>query len=207
MKIAICYPAHSETKAHFTLSLVGMVTHILSQRLVVNGEEVRPEIRTHMVPGNSNIARARERLAEIALEWNPDYLLCVDVDQTFPPDTFFRLATHDVSFVGCNIRKRDPDRVVSTARNFVGERTVAIEPKSEGLEPVDFVGFGVALIKAGVFTALPRPWFENGRYGEDGHFCRLAKAHGIQPYVDHGLSMEVGHIAETVLRFPGSPAA
>jgi len=50
-----------------------------------------------------------------------------------------------------------------------------------------------------MFAALPRPWFSDGPYGEDGYFSQQAAAVGFQPHVDH--SIKVGHISEVELRF------
>jgi len=111
-----------------------------------------------------------------------------------------RLMAHNVPIVGANYRhRRLPDEVRSTAANIVDGESVSIAPKAEGVEAVDVVGMGVCLTKTEVFRNLPKPWFEMGRFGEDASFCLKAKAHGFQPRVDHRLSAEVGHVAETVL--------
>lgn len=77
-----------------------------------------------------------------------------------------------------------------------------IKPKDEGLEEVDMAGFGVCLMRAEVFSGLPKPWFVNFGKGEDAFFFRkLSEVKGIRPVVDHLFSADVGHVAEAVLKF------
>lgn len=202
MRVAICSPAYSETKALFTLSLVQLVIWSLSQPIVYNGKRTTPKITTHFVGSLARVDVARNLAADQALKENPDYLLWLDVDHVFPQHALMTLAAHDLFLVGCNYRKRTVDAVISSAANVQDGELEPILPRKDGVEPVDLVGFGVCLVKAPVFERLPRPWFVMGPHGEDGYFCEQARKAGIQPHVDHALSMEVGHIAETVLRFP-----
>ena len=183
MKVALCTPVHDTTKTGFTSSLFALQAsspHNLSW---------------HMLHRNSWLAEAREVIAQSALEWGAEWLLWLDADQTFPPDTLDRLLAHDKPFVGANYRKKLADRVESVAQ----KDGRGIEPKREGLEPVDILGFGVTLTKAGMFSAMPRPWFRMGAHGEDGWFCEQAIKAGFQPCVDH--SLRVGHVTEVVLHF------
>lgn len=195
MKIALCLPVHDHTKAQFTMSALSMLAHTFKARPDI-------EFQVHMYHKCSRIEEAREKLAGMAIEGAADRLFWVDSDQTFPPETLLRLLGHDLPIVGCNYRKRIPDRIVPASRNLIEGRIAGAEPKAEGIEKVDLLGFGVVLIKASVFEGLPRPWFASGPYGEDGYFCQQALAHGVPAYIDHALSMEVGHVAETVLTFP-----
>lgn len=203
MKIALCIPTHTDTKALFTLSLVEMVAWTMSQAIIYNGKPAKPHIITNMFIGSSRLDSARDTLAAEALKTAPDYLLWLDSDQTFPQDTLVRLMAHDLPIVGCAYpKRRDPNK--SSASKAVSAEIgyQPVEPKRDGLEAVDCLGLGVCLVKAGVFSCLPRPWFFFDRHGEDAYFCALAKTAGIQPMLDHGLSMEIGHIGEVVHRFP-----
>lgn len=191
MKVSFCIPVHGETKAQFTMALASMVGHTASTRHDIF-------LQGHMRRGQSRIDKAREQLAEWAIAAEADWLLWLDADQTFPPDTLLRLLAHDKPFVGCHYPRRRPDDIVSAAV----KDGKALRPKADGLETVDILPFGVALIRADVFKSLARPWFKMGRNGEDGYFCEQAVKAGFQPHVDHALSREVGHISEVVLRFP-----
>ena len=190
MKIAVCLPVLGDTKARFTVSLAGLSAYSV---------HVRPELLFQFHPqyGCSHIAKAREDLAERSLAAGADWLLWLDADQTFPMDTLLRLLAHDLPIVGAHYPRKNSEGLYSTA--LKGGKTLA--PASQGLEAVDLMPFGVALISAEVFRKLPRPWFVMGDSGEDGYFCHQAITHGYQPTVDHALSRQVGHIAETVLRF------
>lgn len=190
MKVALCLPVHDQTKALFTASLVGMA---------IEATKAGIELQIHLSHKCSRIDEAREGLAQAALDGGADWLLWIDSDQTFGPDLLARLIAHDMPIVGCNIRKRIPDIVVSSSSNMVDGRRVPIAPRKSGLEAVDFLGFGVVLTKAEIFEKLPRPWFQSGLHGEDGYFCEQARAAGFSPHIDH--SIQVGHIAETVLKF------
>ena len=110
---------------------------------------------------------------------------------------------HDLPIVGCACPvRRDP--AISSASNLVLEEGnhQPIEPKAEGLEAVDCLGLAVCVVKAAVFARLPSQWFRFGNGGEDAYFCAKAKQYGFQPMLDHGLSLEIGHIGEIVHRFP-----
>jgi hypothetical protein len=169
--------------------------------------KVRPdiELQGHMKHGHNRIELAREELAERALAGGAEHILWLDDDQTFPPDTLLRLLAHTLPFVGANIRKRDPDNVVSASgqrrtSQFTGTRLAPTKPRPDGTEAVDLLGFGVTLTSAEIFRNLPQPWYI-WRDGEERYFCEQAIRAGFHPHVDHALSREVGHIAETVLRF------
>lgn len=154
-------------------------------------------LQGHMRRGQSRIDKAREQLAEGAMRAEADWLLWLDADQTFPPDTLIRLLAHDLPIVGAHYPRRRPDDIISAAVKD-GQ---ALRSRRDGLEPVDILPFGVALIRADVFKSLPRPWFRMTDEGEDTYFCDQAIKAGYQPTVDHKLSAEVGHVSETVLRF------
>jgi hypothetical protein len=57
----------------------------------------------------------------------------------------------------------------------------------------------VVMIHKDVFEATKKPWYDvgwgsKGIIGEDVHFCVKALDNGFQTYVDHSLSMHIGHI-------------
>jgi hypothetical protein len=64
----------------------------------------------------------------------------------------------------------------------------------------DGIGCGVMLISKQTLTSMPKPWFffellpENKLLGEDIYFCIKAKDAGIDTYIDHDLSQEIGHV-------------
>lgn len=147
---------------------------------------------------------AREELAMRALKGEADYLLWLDVDMVFPVDTLERLLAHDLPVVGANCRLRNDGVGASSAtkRATMGARQgfMPIAPKASGLEEVDVIGLALCLMKAEMFESLPQPWFAMVRQGEDGFFFQRLFGHkGVRPVVDHALSKQIGHVAETVL--------
>jgi hypothetical protein len=203
MKVAVLTPSYADPKTRYVQSLLELQATVLKSRITYNGTELTPDIQVMLYPGCSRVDLARNRLADAALEWGADYLLWVDSDQTFPADTFFRLAAHDLPFVGCNIAMRgEREAPQSSCFNISSndQGLVRIEPKEIGLEAVDVIGMGICLVKRTVFEAVARPWFRPFDYGEDGYFCLQAKKAGFIPHVDH--SLKVGHIDETIRMLP-----
>jgi hypothetical protein len=199
MKIAICLPSFGHPKIKFVSALSGLLLWSARQPVTYNGSPTTPEILL-LTSERMLIGAARDVLSQKAIDLGADYLFWIDDDQTFPPESMFRLIGHDLPVVGANYPRRDPDNLFSSAANVVGSTITTIKARPEGLEPVDTIGLGCAIMKAEIFDGLPKPWFTGGEFGEDAHFFELlAKERGIRPVVDHGL--RVGHVAETVLIF------
>jgi hypothetical protein len=77
------------------------------------------------------------------------------------------------------------------------------------------MGFGIVLIEARVFEAMPKPWFlfeyvetDDGPTfrGEDIYFCEKAKAAGFHPLVDHDLTKETAHVSSFPLTWESAVA-
>lgn len=185
MRIAILMPVHGDTKAEFTLSLAAMVAKAAPEH----------DLIFCMVTGGSEIAKVREYLAEQALGQLPDYLLWLDSDHTFPPDTLHRLLARDLGAVGANYARRFGPR---SAASLNGD---SVPPRS-GVEPVDVMGLGVCLVRADLVRRLPAPRFSTaGGMSEDVYFfTQLRAITKERAHVDHDLSREVGHIM-SVTRF------
>ena len=201
MRIAIALPVHRQTEAQFTLSLAGMVARAAAT--------LPHELRTFMAQGT--ILDARNGLVEVALEWGADWILWLDADQTFGDDTLNRLLGHDLDFVGCNYPRRRPSDAPTAVKDGKPHYTTALLAKAGLVEPVDSIGLGVCLVRASVFRAIERPWFNwdrspsgNGHVSEDVGFCRAVRKAGIAVHLDHALSWEVGHIAEQILTNEGT---
>lgn len=222
MKLAICIPCYGDTKAKFTQSLASMLVHTATAGL--EGEDGKPldlQIETFMV-SSSMLTEGRHRLVAEALAWEADYMLWLDADHVFPHDAFCRLWAHNLPIVGANYARRTTP-TAPTAAYYDGSDTVkqlytTQELAEHGLvEPVAHLGFGVCLMNMKVFDALqshaekhgdgnflPLFKFEPtedkvGMIGEDVFFFRKCRDAGITPFVDHGLSWEVGHISEIIM--------
>lgn len=147
------------------------------------------------------IADQRQNMVRKAFADGFDYVLFLDADMRFPPDTFWRLLKHGKPIVAANYAtRRIPVKTVAF-RDFASRECIYTDTDSAGLEEVDAVGMGCMLIEMEVFRKCPLPWFNlawlpsgNVWVGEDIYFCKLAQAHGFKVYVDHDLSKQVRHI-------------
>jgi hypothetical protein len=221
--VAICIPVYGMTHAKFTQSLANMIVHSLEACIVQGTQNVKLELETFMV-SCSMLTESRHRLVAEALAWEADYMLCLDADHVFPADTLLRLLAHGLPAVGCNYPRRIAPTAPTAAVDSQDEDdtrhllyTTAEKAATGQIEQCAHLGFGVLLLNMKIFDALQAhaeehdggnflPLFlfeptENkiGMIGEDVFFFRKLADCGIKPFVDHGLSMEVGHCFEAIL--------
>lgn len=144
------------------------------------------------------IAENRTLIAVRALENKSDYLLFIDDDMVFPPDTLDRLIARDKDIIG----------IPYYARVLPRKSVVVLEDGTElkGEVPSDLfkcqhVGTGVMLIKTEIFKNIIRPWFQFKTnadgctvQGEDAHFCEVARNKGHDIWCDSTLL--VRHIGD-----------
>lgn len=148
------------------------------------------------------IASQRMELARQALEEKADYLLWLDSDMRFPRETVGHLMLRDKPIVAANYAtRRMPVKPVAMMDNDGEIGRVYTAPDSEGLQPVDYIGMGVMMVKREVFEKVEAPWFAIpystvGQHyiGEDVFFCRKAREAGYEVLVDHDLSHQVKHV-------------
>ena len=219
MKVAICIPAYGDVKNGFAVSLARMLVHTLAARVDSAAGPVTFEIEIFSVV-SSDLVAARTELLRRATGWRARYLLWLDTDHVFPPDALLRLLSHGLPVVGCNYPRRSaPTGPVASRYNEAGELeqlwTTADKAKAGEVEEVAVVGLGLCLLDtqaiAEVRAHLGPAWerwepFERRispdtgtRMGEDASFLAELRAAGVKAYVDHGLSWQVGHVAERVL--------
>ena len=149
---------------------------------------------------------ARERLAEIAIAENFDYILFVDSDMLFPYDIFEKLYKHNVDIVVplMFMRLGSHKPVIYRIKHGFDKQihqeyfqTVIVEdyPK-DTLFKVDGTGMGIMLIKIKVLKEITRPWFMNtAGTGEDVFFTEKATKAGFGVYVDTSIH-DVAHLGE-----------
>lgn len=198
MKIAVVMAHTGTVKAATTRCLGAMMFRTGAARITAaDGRPLRPQVEL-IFAGSGPLEWKRTQLALRALEWESDYLLWVDSDQTFPTDGLLRLMMHDRPIVAANYQSRNGGE--PTAMDL-GGRSV---PRRSGLEEVAAIGFGFCLMKTPILHQVPKPWFatEIGPGGEivrseDVHFCMQARSAGIPVFIDHDVA--VGHIAERIL--------
>jgi hypothetical protein len=190
MKIAICTPVHGDTRAGYTFSLAAMLLETVKQRPDL-------ELKVFYV-SCSNVAVGRQRLVEKVVDWDGDWLLWIDSDHDFPPDSLIRLLAHDEPFIGCNQSRREQ---AATPTAGIGEELVYTTPKKvqDGeVETVDWLGLAFCLVSMRALQEADLPLFQGVvDEGEDVIFCIRMKEAGYPPKVDHRLSAQVGHIGLT----------
>src|SRR5688572_26366680 len=107
MKVALCVPHPGIVKGRFAQCLADLVAHTLTVPIVYNGEPTRPLVQT-LFADEGSIDLKRTRLALAAKKSGADYVLWLDADHTFPPDSLLVLMGHDQPIVGCNYPTRAP---------------------------------------------------------------------------------------------------
>jgi hypothetical protein len=211
LKIALAIPCHGDTKAKFTQCLAEMLIHTMSATFEMDGEKFTPEIQTFMV-SCSLLTESRNRLVAEAINWEADYMLWMDADHVFPRDALVRLLSHNLPVVGCNYARRFNPTAPTASAEVDGKLELVWSPK-EGVGEVAHLGLGLCLMDMRAFTAMDA--FYEGNFwplfviepapngitsiGEDVYFFKKIRDAGIPIHCDHGLSWDVGHIAETIL--------
>lgn len=201
-RLAIAVPSGHLWEAEFGLSLLNMMLAMMTHTVPGYTQNVMKLLnkRTSLLP------KSRQELIDDALHLECTHLLFVDSDQTFPSSLVHRLAKHGKNVIGCNIAtKIQPSN--PTARNYNsnywGGDVVFTKPESMGIEKVWRIGTGIMLVNLQVMKHIPKPWFQvtwveemNDFMGEDWFFCTKLEEAGVQLWIDHDVSKEVGHIGQ-----------
>jgi hypothetical protein len=161
----------------------------------------------HMTTEANNSMCGRNLSVQDFLEKTPfGYLLFIDCDQTFPPDTALRLMKHDKDIVGATYRLRGGDHHMLLFP--LPGRSLTLE--DTGLHEVAAVPTGCLLIKRSVFATQPHSWFTytpdqdipGAFLSDDTSFCkRMREEHGLQVHVDMDLTRQVGHMTNQELTY------
>lgn len=198
LKVAVCVPARDTMVASTAFDLARMAAY---------DSKNRDGALAFYTVSSTLIFDARERLAEAALKDGADVVLWIDSDMRFPKDTIDILLSRNVPIVGVNAVTRQKP-AFPTAKNFVMlDKDIGTWKKIDsrgkvGLEKVTAVGCGVQMTRREVFLKTPKPWFEflkvkgNQWVGEDVFFCVRAHDAGFDTYVDHDLSLHIGHVGQ-----------
>jgi glycosyltransferase involved in cell wall biosynthesis len=203
INVDICIPSDDDCRMSFAMSLAEMMRYTIAET-----DKGRLLFHTRIYNArSSNLAGNRNLLVENALEHDADYVLFLDSDMTFPPDTLARLlgsaeqfnldviaATYSTRQQGCVCRN-------NTSRLDSGIYRKIQTAAMNGIFEINNVGTGIMLIAARVFRNLAKPWFmftwneaTQELEGEDTSFCKKANAAGFKIWVDYDLSKQTGHI-------------
>lgn len=133
----------------------------------------------------SVISDQRNCLVDIGInQMNADYLLFIDSDMVFPPDTLVRLIGHGKDIVGATYCKRVPP--YATLGRLLGDKPSDEELNQGGLREAAILPGGLMLIKSSVFLTMQAPWFHEvykweGERGSDA----------LRSFLTHSLLTEV----------------
>lgn len=152
---------------------------------------------------------ARNELAKLSIKMGADYVLWLDSDMTFEPDTLTRLfqtmEEEQASIVsGIYYRRFPPYRPVAFLKvDLTGEQAITEELETVPDMPfkVDGVGFGCVLMRTDVLVSVMAkygdPFFPMPNAGEDIAFCWRAKQCGYDIVLDPRI--ECGHVGHYVV--------
>lgn len=196
MKVTLAICTNREVKPKTVQSLLEMVNY-------------SPEIDFHIVFATRGftIAENRNYCVVQAQRNNSEYLLFVDDDMVFPPETLDCLITQKKKVIGVNSYSRclPPSSTVGLMDeqgNYKHPDKYAAFEMQIPSDPFEayFVGAGVMLIEMTVFQDLEQPYFEfqseNGMVvnGEDGTFCDKVRKAGHEVWCDP--TLDIGHLGE-----------
>jgi cellulose synthase/poly-beta-1,6-N-acetylglucosamine synthase-like glycosyltransferase len=196
MRVAICIPARGQMEVTTAFDLTMMAAYMAGKKNI--------DLNVYTSQGTL-IFDQRNSLVRTAVIEKCDYILFIDADMRFPKTTLERLLAHKKDIIGVNATTRmmPPS---PTARNIQINEDGSVDwlaiysNKEKGISKVDAIGCGVMLIKTSCLKNIPQPYFyfeqllKGKLLGEDIYFCIKAKDAGIDTWVDHDLSMEIGHV-------------
>ena len=181
------------------------------------------DVRFEFVRGY-DVATARNRIAQRALDTGADYVLMVDNDVTVPENALKLLLEDPKDVCIGYYAHRDSDNLYhgnTCACKLLDENgneyyhfpleseysaAEMREMREAGVTKLEIHGggMGCALIKTDVFRKTEYPWYDWVNYGdqnrgmlsEDLHFCVLCRIHGIKIYTD--VRVGCGHLLRHV---------
>jgi hypothetical protein len=199
LKIAIGIPSPGMWYADFAMNLIALMNYSLERELIKNR---KTDLRVIHNRG-SILPKQRLEIVKNAQEAGADYLLWLDCDHTFPANLLEQLLSHkkDVCAINC-VTKSIPANPTARQKSetILGGAPVYSYPNAK-LERVWRVGTGVMLVDMNVFEKTGANIFHmqyredtKSYQGEDWTMCEAIEREGFEIWVDHELSVQVGHI-------------
>lgn len=171
-----------------------------------------------------DVATARNRIAQKAIDMDVDYVLSVDNDITLPGNAlkllledaedvnlgFYAHRDKDNLYNGrtciCKLKDKDGKEYYHYPKEseYTADEIRAMKEAGEAKIEVHGGGMGCALIATDVFRKASYPWYDWVNYGdankgmlsEDLYFCSLCRASGIPIYAD--VRVGCGHLLRHV---------
>ena len=209
-KVCVCLPSGDMVHKGFAVSLA-LVLQSTGQIPLGDGTHL-PVVPTGIADvRGSLIARNRNQCIDEATKAGFDYVLFLDSDMMFPPQTLRRLLSHEKDIVGATYVQRDPPHAL------MGVFNPGMALTGDRLHEVVALPGGCLLIKLSVFDTMTKPYFRTPAYeahgtipehiqGEDFYFCEQASKAGHSIWLDVGLSVQLGHIGTHIARIQTEPA-
>lgn len=144
LRVAICCPSGRQIEAGTAMDIAALVAFSTLHGI---------EIMTANLQ-SSMISNSRNGTVELALKNNADYLMWIDSDMKFPPDTLLRLLKHGKDIVGSTYNKRVPP--YETLGKLKGAKPDSIDG---GLHEALLLPGGMLLVNAMVYKKLSWPWY------------------------------------------------
>lgn len=169
-------------------------------------------------------ATARNRIAQMALDRNADYVLMVDNDVVLPKDALLNLLSNETDVCLGYYAHRDNDNVYrgrtcvckllteTGARwknyplesEYTADELQKLKASGEYKVRIHGGGMGCALIKTEVFTKIKYPWYDwvnyaddkRGMLSEDLYFCEGCRKASIPIFTD--TRVNCGHMLRHV---------
>jgi len=137
---------------------------------------------------------------DIAKQMEGDWLIFLDSDMTFEPETINKLIKaaerDDVDIVSAACFRKVPNYEPCFFWRLPTDKLAyyrKLRWDKKNLFEVDAVGSACTLIKRKVFETIPYPFYEyTNALSEDLNFCRKAKEYGFKVWVDP--TIKIGHL-------------
>ena len=171
-----------------------------------------------------DVATARNKIAQKAIDLNADYVLSVDNDVVLPKDAL-KLLLEDPKDICLGYYAHRPNNNLYTGRTcicklrdetgkayyhypleseYTAKELHALAEAGETKIEIHGGGQGCALVRTEVFRQIPYPWYDWVNYGdanrgmlsEDLYFCVLCRNSGYRIYAD--VRVGCGHLLRHV---------
>lgn len=163
----------------------------------------KPEGTSYMQIMGGSIAKAWNDIADRLLDSDAEWLMLLNDDHVYPPNTLTRLLSHDVDMVtGYYLKRTFPFSPVlyNGLREIEGKEwyeTYYPQEGESGLQPIVGCGDGCVLIKRKVLEAIEHPIWEISKFKPDLQstdliFCEKVRKAGFKMFVD--LDLMIGHM-------------
>lgn len=171
-----------------------------------------------------DVATARNKIADITLKRDADYVLMVDNDVVLPKDLLSIMLGEETDIVLGYYAHRDTDNIYRgktcickryqedgteyynypLESEYTAEEMKELREAGEWRVRIHGGGMGCAFIRSDLFRKLSYPWYDwvnypgtnRGMLSEDLYFCEKCKAAGVPIYADTRASC--GHLLRHV---------